>query len=129
MKESTSIYIVSVLIGQSRPGEKRLHSGSVSSELRVEGAVPLGRIVLSYHVFKYSTTCSSKINFKLVLGFNRCIYKKRRNSNNITYCVLASNWVLTRNEDYTSRGFGYSVEVISQAGRHKEYECFQHIAA
>jgi len=57
----------SVLIGQSRPGGKTAFLPE-SSELTVEGAVPLATIVLSYHVFKCSRICRCKTTLKISAG-------------------------------------------------------------
>jgi len=65
MKESGITYIVNVLIGRSRPCGKGLHSCVEFLELRVEGAVPLAEIVLSYHLFKTSRTYGCKRTLKI----------------------------------------------------------------
>jgi len=59
-KEYPFTQIDSVLIGRSKPGGKRLLSGGVSSELRVERVVPLTPIFLSYRMYKCSWIFSSK---------------------------------------------------------------------
>jgi len=64
---------------------------------KIEGRVgrSLATIVLSYHVFKCSGTCSCKKHRKLVRGNKRHKLNKTRNTNNSTYYVLVVNWVLT----------------------------------
>jgi len=47
IKESIFTYIVSVLIGRSSSGGKRLHSWAESSEFRLEVAVSLATNILS----------------------------------------------------------------------------------
>ena len=65
IKEFTFTYIVSVLIGQSCPGGKVLHSDNEFSEFMVEGSVILATIFLSYHLFKRSGNSSSRRTSKI----------------------------------------------------------------
>ena len=87
MEEPSVAQALSRLVSGGRRRIKRMYWSIACGELQIQWAVPLGKAVLSYHVFKYFEFVFVKEHWKLVRGYKRRTHNKRINANKYTCCV------------------------------------------
>ena len=105
MEEPSVAQARSILFSGRRQRIRRMYSSFACGELQVQWDVPLGRYVLSYHVFKYFRTCSCKRTLKISAELYKTYTLDKIYRINSTYSVLAANWVLIISEARTRRSF------------------------